>query len=254
VSEDFGDADAARIWSLLNRRTQPEDVAYAEIKQLAGPVRIPENPALELWQRLCVPIRCQGLLLGFTWITDRYGDLTDDQIADAAHTAEAIGVLLHRRLVMTANDLQIRQYLVEQLLSEDPAARRAAREEALDRGLLDDGQAAVIVAGYRDGADEGLSPAVRPRSPSPWSASAGCWPAPLRWPRSGRAAPPWYSSASRIIRHSYHSTDYTALTRASYTHWRDLGNETGLELLRITGGLDLAPARFRRGGLAGRGR
>src|ERR1019366_3303596 len=45
---------------------------------------------------------------------------------------------------------------------------------------------------------------------------------------------------SRIIRHSYHSTDYTALTRASYTHWRDLGNETGLELLRITGGLDLA--------------
>jgi|ERR1035438_676373 hypothetical protein len=57
VSEDFGDADAARIWSLLHRRTRPEDVAYAEIKQLAGPVRIPENPALELWQRLCVPIR-----------------------------------------------------------------------------------------------------------------------------------------------------------------------------------------------------
>ena len=47
---------------------------------------------------------------------------------------------------------------------------------------------------------------------------------------------------ARRIRHSYHSTDYTALTRASYTHWRDLENETGLELLRITGGLDLAPA------------
>ena len=47
---------------------------------------------------------------------------------------------------------------------------------------------------------------------------------------------------SRIIRHSYHSSDYTALTRASYTHWRDLEQETGLELLRITGGLDLAPA------------
>lgn len=47
---------------------------------------------------------------------------------------------------------------------------------------------------------------------------------------------------SRIIRHSYHSTDYTALTRDSYAHWRDLEDETGLELLRITGGLDLAPA------------
>ena len=47
---------------------------------------------------------------------------------------------------------------------------------------------------------------------------------------------------SRIIRHSYHSTDYTALTRAAYAHWRELESETGLELLRITGGLDLAPA------------
>src|ERR1035441_10114233 len=109
VSEDFGDADPARIWSLLHRRTRPEDVAYAEIKRLAGPVRIPENPALELWQRLCVPIRCQGLLLGFTWITDRYGDLADDQIADAAQTAEALGVVLRGRRPMTAHELQIRQ-------------------------------------------------------------------------------------------------------------------------------------------------
>lgn len=47
---------------------------------------------------------------------------------------------------------------------------------------------------------------------------------------------------SRIIRHSYHTTDYTSLTRASYDHWRTLENETGLPLLQITGGLHLAPA------------
>lgn len=157
VSEDFGDADPARIWSLLHRRTRPEDVSYAEIKRLAGPVRIPENPALELWQRLCVPIRCQGLLLGFTWITDRYGDLTDDQIADAARTAEAIGALLHRRMVMPPCD----QQLVEHLLSGDPVMCRAAREEALDRGLLDDGLAAVIVVAYRDGGGASQSSAVQ---------------------------------------------------------------------------------------------
>jgi sugar diacid utilization regulator len=158
VSEDFGDADPARIWSLLHRRTRPEDVPYAEIKQRAGAVHIPANPALDLWQRLCVPIRCRGLLLGFTWITDRYGDLTEDQIADAAHTADAVGVLLDRRRVMTTHERQIRQHLVERLLSEDPVARRAAAEEALDRGLLNDGQAAVVVAGYREEAGEGLSP------------------------------------------------------------------------------------------------
>jgi sarcosine oxidase len=47
---------------------------------------------------------------------------------------------------------------------------------------------------------------------------------------------------SRIIRHSYHTTDYTSLTRASYDHWHALEEETGLPLLKITGGLHLAPA------------
>jgi monomeric sarcosine oxidase len=46
---------------------------------------------------------------------------------------------------------------------------------------------------------------------------------------------------SRIIRHSYHVTEYASLTRAAYQHVRDLEQETGLDLLRITGGLNLAP-------------
>ena len=46
---------------------------------------------------------------------------------------------------------------------------------------------------------------------------------------------------SRIIRHSYHTTEYTSLTQAAYGHMRDLEHETGLELLRITGGLHLTP-------------
>jgi sarcosine oxidase len=46
---------------------------------------------------------------------------------------------------------------------------------------------------------------------------------------------------SRIIRHSYHVAEYASLTRAAYEHIRDLEQETGLDLLRITGGLNLAP-------------
>lgn len=45
---------------------------------------------------------------------------------------------------------------------------------------------------------------------------------------------------SRIIRHSYHSADYTALTPAAYETWGELEDETGLQLLVRTGGLDLA--------------
>ncbi len=45
---------------------------------------------------------------------------------------------------------------------------------------------------------------------------------------------------SRIIRHSYHSSDYTALTPSAYATWAELEDETGLQLVVRTGGLDLA--------------
>jgi monomeric sarcosine oxidase len=47
---------------------------------------------------------------------------------------------------------------------------------------------------------------------------------------------------SRIIRHSYHSSAYTALTQAAYDNWAELEDETGLQLVLKTGGLDLAVA------------
>src|SRR5208283_5228915 len=36
ASEDFGDADPARVWSLLHRRTRPEDVRHEEIARLGA--------------------------------------------------------------------------------------------------------------------------------------------------------------------------------------------------------------------------
>ncbi|PZF80316.1 N-methyl-L-tryptophan oxidase [Jiangella anatolica] len=45
---------------------------------------------------------------------------------------------------------------------------------------------------------------------------------------------------SRIIRHTYHSTVYTALTPAAYTAWEEVEEETGLQLVFKVGGLDLA--------------
>jgi sarcosine oxidase len=47
---------------------------------------------------------------------------------------------------------------------------------------------------------------------------------------------------SRIIRHSYHSTNYTALTHAMFDIWRELEEESGVKLVHPTGGLDLAVA------------
>jgi sarcosine oxidase len=44
---------------------------------------------------------------------------------------------------------------------------------------------------------------------------------------------------SRIIRHAYHSTDYTALTGPSYETWARIEELTGLALVHRTGGVDI---------------
>lgn len=45
---------------------------------------------------------------------------------------------------------------------------------------------------------------------------------------------------SRIIRHSYHDSAYTRLTRAMFASWREIEERSGLEIYRKTGGLDVA--------------
>lgn len=46
---------------------------------------------------------------------------------------------------------------------------------------------------------------------------------------------------SRILRHSYHTPAYVELTKAAYDDWADLEAESGADLVRVVGGLDLFP-------------
>lgn len=47
--------------------------------------------------------------------------------------------------------------------------------------------------------------------------------------------------SSRILRHSYHTPGYVALTFAAYDDWAQLESDSGQELVTVTGGLDLFP-------------
>ncbi|HEY0518313.1 MAG TPA: FAD-dependent oxidoreductase, partial [Ilumatobacteraceae bacterium] len=46
---------------------------------------------------------------------------------------------------------------------------------------------------------------------------------------------------SRIIRHSYHTPHYVALTRLAYDAWREVEAESGETCIHLTGGIDLFP-------------
>src|SRR5699024_10785463 len=46
---------------------------------------------------------------------------------------------------------------------------------------------------------------------------------------------------SRILRHSYHTPATVELTKAAYEDWADIESESGEDLVRVVGGLDLFP-------------
>jgi PucR C-terminal helix-turn-helix domain/GGDEF-like domain len=101
-----------------------------------------------------VPIRCQGLLLGFIWVTDRFGEIAAGQLADCEAVAAEIGVLLRDRLRGAGRDRARRCELVERLLGDDATAMRVAWDEAVDRGLLAEaGQLAVLLVRRGAGRD-----------------------------------------------------------------------------------------------------
>lgn len=145
VGPDFGDADPARIWSLLNRRTRPEDVDYASLRSLTAPRWVPADPEVQLFTRLCIPVRNQGALLGFMWLIDRDRTLREDDIADAVATADEIGVLLRQRLVIRDRESALADHLLQQLLGEAADERTNAAAELLSHSLVrDDSHVGVL--------------------------------------------------------------------------------------------------------------
>ncbi|WP_066905971.1 PucR family transcriptional regulator [Millisia brevis] len=144
-SKDYGDADSARVASLLSRRSRPDDVYYARLRLATGPTAVEGNDELAFYARLAIPIRYEGMLLGFVWLIDRDGTLTDPEVDDSVTVARRVGELLHRRLVARdADDAQV-SHLVERVIHGDAPARSAAAADILGQEYLEDDSFIVVV-------------------------------------------------------------------------------------------------------------
>ena len=92
------------------------------IRSATKPVRIPGRADLELLGRLCVPIRCQGLLLGYLWLIDDDETLTEDEIEASVAAAGSAGEVLFRaRLINDLGRARERQLLFDLIRSDSVA-------------------------------------------------------------------------------------------------------------------------------------
>lgn len=97
-SDDDTAMDPVRTRSILTRRSTPAVRAWFEgfgITRATGPVRIPAAPEAGVFRdRICLPVRHRGAVLGYVWLLDADPGPTDEQLRAAMEVAARIGALL----------------------------------------------------------------------------------------------------------------------------------------------------------------
>lgn len=119
------DVDSSRIESVMKLSVGAEISEYAYgfgIRTSTKPVRIPPRSDLGLFGRVCIPVRCQDVLLGYLWLIDHDETLTEEELEDSCAVAAQAGEILFRnRLLDDLNRQRERELLLDILHSGSDA-------------------------------------------------------------------------------------------------------------------------------------
>jgi hypothetical protein len=135
-----GEVDRVRQSTILDRNVDPSVAAVIRqfrLDRATAPVRTPEMPENGMWARWCVPVRHEGHLLGYLWVLDPDGTVTDADLPRLVECAELAGRVLAAHRQNTGESRWRRKELLDRLLDRpDPdAARELTRLELLPHGV-----------------------------------------------------------------------------------------------------------------------
>lgn len=159
ASRHFGDEDALRVSSVLNRAIEPDvaDRVFAlGITRWTRPGIIDVEGGLP---RLCAPVRCNGMLLGFLWLIDKDGAFTEQESAAAEEAAATAGTMLYRRLLLHERSKARHEGILRELVSPDLAVRAQAIDDLRAEQLFGaDGAHFTVLAVQCRGSDTKSAP------------------------------------------------------------------------------------------------
>jgi len=124
-----GEADPTRIRTILQREVTPAAAALVARLGLASadrPVRTPADPMAEMLERWCVPLRAGRDLVGYLWVLDAEGSVTEADLPKLQACADVAAVTLARVRPSPEAVDRHRAALLARLAAEPDAA--AARE------------------------------------------------------------------------------------------------------------------------------
>ena len=155
-SPHFGEPDAARLQSILERRVSDDAARWAfsfGIEQAEGPVRLPANEQIGAQSRLCIPLRSRDVLLGFLFIVDPDKSLSEKEIEQAQAAAGAAAKVLYRERRMRELERGRERWLLMHLLDDEAGGDEAA-QALVDEGYVEARRVALLVARAEPGAQE----------------------------------------------------------------------------------------------------
>ena len=137
-SRQWGEIDKVRESSILGRgatRRVRDALLDQGIARATNPVRTDAVPELGMAERVCVPVRAEGITLGFFWLVDPSETVSGEDIARVEQAAASAAEML-----VTRPDASLAEEsrLVTALCSAVEADRDRAREEVITGGLIAD--------------------------------------------------------------------------------------------------------------------
>lgn len=134
------DVDSSRVESVMKLSVGAEITDYAYgfgIRTSTGPVRMPPRPDLGMFGRVCIPIRCQTILLGYLWLIDNDETLTEEELADSCNVAAQAGEILFRNRLLDDLKRQRERELLLDILHSESDARGPLSTDVLSAEGLD---------------------------------------------------------------------------------------------------------------------
>ena len=178
-----GSDDDVRKTAILTRETPRaiRDLHFSQgIATATEAVRTASRPEFGLQSRVCVPIRCQGMLFAYLWLIDADESLTGEDCELAERCAAEIGAAMYRREELEKPRRELERRALDALLGADPAQREQAARALVGEDLLVRAASACLrcrpegrgAGAGREGAARARARPVPPRAAARHSLSA----------------------------------------------------------------------------------
>jgi len=149
-SHEYGPVDQLREQSILKREVPSGAAKWtfaSGAKTAVGPFRPPLAPEIGATaQRLCVPIRQEGTLLGFVWILEGDDPIDDSELQTVLAVIDTIAVVMQRDQL--ANELhrsRARELVRDLVMPDEASTREHAAAELVDSDLFVGSEPAVAI-------------------------------------------------------------------------------------------------------------